>query len=82
MGDREIQYANWPRLIKLASGELECPICQRQWDQWGRGQGFVKAGASKHLTACFDKQLAARGLQMGYWVEEKQAFALVPLTSG
>jgi len=45
----------------------------------GQGQGFVKAGAWRHVTSCYVKQLASRGLQLGNWDDEKQAQILEPL---
>lgn len=72
------EYADWPKLILTAIG-CQCPVCGREWVLHGGGQGFVKVGARKHVGACFERKLAANGLEMGNWSDEKQAHILVPL---
>lgn len=57
----------------------QCPVCGRSWTLEGQGQGFVKAGAWRHISACYVKQLASRNLQMGKWIEEEDAHILEPL---
>lgn len=80
MNDTALQpgYADWPKLILTTIG-CKCPVCGREWMLNGGGQGFVKVGARKHVGACFQKKLAASGLEMGDWIDEKQAHILVPL---
>jgi len=72
------EYATWPKLLLTVDG-CKCPICGKAWQLLGRGQGFVKAGAFRHVSACFSAQLAERGLQLGKWDDDRQAHHLVPL---
>lgn len=73
-----VEFAEWPKLL-LAGDGCKCPVCGRTWQLHGRGQGFVKAGAFRHVSACFVAELAKRGLQMGKWDDDRQAHRLVPL---
>jgi len=72
------EYADWPKMLITSLG-CKCPMCGKEWVLHGQGQGFVKAGAFKHIAACFEKKLAGRGLKVGKWNDEKQAHLLVPL---
>ena len=72
------EYADWPKLLLTAIG-CKCPVCGREWELNGGGQGFVKVGARKHVGSCFQKQLANRGFEIGNWSDEKQAHILVPI---
>lgn len=73
-----VEYRRTPQMLMTTSG-CKCPICGKHWVLHGKGQGFVKAGAWKHISACYIKQLASRGLQIGKWDEEVGANILEPL---
>lgn len=55
---------------------LVCPICGKTWLRDGRGQGFVKAGAFRHVVACWRNALASQGLAIGKWDEDRDAHIL------
>lgn len=72
------QYGRTPPMLLTGTG-CKCPVCGREWQLHGQGQGFVKAGAWRHISACYAKTLADRGVQLGMWDDEKQAHLFVPL---
>lgn len=71
-------FADWPKLLSNRNG-WRCPLCSRSWSNEGGGAGFVKAGARRHVAACWQETLRQQGLQMGDWDEGRQAHILVPL---
>jgi hypothetical protein len=68
-------YANTPALRQHPNG-WSCPLCGKAWIRHGRGSGFVKAGAFRHLDACWRNALAEKGLATGKWSDEHNAHVL------
>lgn len=69
-------FVNWPKLIQ-GRDRWRCPLCERTWPREGGAQGFVKAGARRHVSACWEKKLLAHGLKMGAWSNRQQGHILL-----
>lgn len=51
---------------------FQCPYCGMQWERGGKKEGFVKAGAFRHVAGCRNVLLFERGYVPGMWVEGRQ----------
>ncbi len=40
------------RMLGLHASFFRCPYCGNQWQRGGKREGFLKAGASRHVRAC------------------------------
>lgn len=58
-----------------------CPYCGRvrPIPSDKRATGFVQAGFSRHLFACFEEALKKAGLKELPWDEDTDRFPVVPL---
>ena len=72
---------------RLEGTEAVCPYCGRRTDLVSgrdgfgdpRGEGFRKAGFSRHVYACYEKKLATFGCQLGVWDAALGRHELAPL---
>lgn len=77
-------YEANPKLRSLTNtrGDVlcwSCPLCRICWEREGRGSGFVKAGALRHVYACWEKSVAKRGYTIGIWSERRSGYRLHPI---
>lgn len=61
-------------------GLTQCPVCGRKMNQKGtdpRGYGFRISGFSKHIFACYEKELKKLGLKEGKYDEKVKLHPLM-----
>jgi hypothetical protein len=59
------------RLVELPHAFV-CQYCGTQWARGGSKEGFVKAGASRHVTGCQKVLLLEKGYVADKWIAEGQ----------
>jgi hypothetical protein len=51
--------------LHVGSSTFWCPYCERTWERGGHKEGFVKAGAQRHVHSCWEILLFQRGYTIG-----------------
>jgi len=60
------------RPLLVGPSVFHCPYCGHQWQRGGHKEGFVKAGAFRHVSGCRQVLLFEKGYVQGQWVDGAQ----------